>query len=129
MASSEIMLIDDDRIQFVLVRGLLRKLKPDYNIVYYSNPEEGFNDLIHRKPEDLPLFVFLDLNMPEMTGWEFLDKYDSCSNKAKIVLLTSSIDKADEIRANNNRNIMAFRTKPLSEMELNDIIQVCSVIP
>lgn len=126
MTSPEIILIDDEKIQYLLLKGALKRLKLDYNVVYYSNPEEALKELLLRKADNLPLFVFLDINMPEMTGWQFLERYDSCKHKAKIVLLTSSIDKADEKKAINHNYILSFHTKPLSEEELSKIINLCT---
>lgn len=126
MAAQEIMLIDDDKIQYILLNAALKRLKYDHKVIYYADPEEGLKALLLRKADNLPLFVFLDLHMPKMTGWQFLDQYDSCEHKAKIVLLTSSIDKADEKKAIHHKYILSFHTKPIIEDELRKIINLCT---
>ena len=74
-----------------------------------------------------PDLILLDINMPIVNGWEFMDKYQSLSaeQKAKIVvvMLTTSLNPDDRSRAESIKDIKDFVSKPLDETTLKDIIE------
>ena len=74
-----------------------------------------------------PDLILLDINMPIVNGWEFMDKYQTLSaeQKAKIVvvMLTTSLNPDDRSRAESIEDIKDFVSKPLDETTLKDIIE------
>ncbi len=72
--------------------------------------------------EDNPLIVLLDIHMPEMNGFTFLERFDhlpaEVTDCCKVFLLTSSIDPTDIERANDNRYVVRVLNKPLNVEEL-----------
>ncbi|HKB44406.1 MAG TPA: hypothetical protein VKC90_08445, partial [Chitinophagaceae bacterium] len=71
--------------------------------------------------------IFLDINMPAMNGWEFLDKYNELDqqHKGKVitVMLTTSLNPDDKLKANDNPIISRFETKPLTSEKLHAILR------
>jgi CheY-like chemotaxis protein len=74
-----------------------------------------------------PDLIFLDINMPAMNGWEFIEKYRALNNefkrKAMIIMLTTSLFPEDATLANEIPEITAFENKPLTEEKLDAIIK------
>lgn len=74
-----------------------------------------------------PDLIFLDINMPAMDGWEFLDEYKKLTPDQKarvvVVMLTTSYNPEDAVKARNHNMIAEFRNKPLTQEMLMDVLQ------
>jgi CheY-like chemotaxis protein len=75
------------------------------------------------KPENLPQFIFLDIRMPEIDGFGFLDEYskltDMIQKKCIVMMLSSSLNPDDHERAEKNKFVSRFLNKPLDKEKLN----------
>ncbi|TGN20042.1 response regulator [Leptospira idonii] len=124
--------IDDDPVTLTLCRIVILQANFAKNISTASNGEEAIEILKELKsnkvmPNDslYPDLIFLDLNMPIMDGWEFLDEFNrSLSDyfsETKIIILSSSVDEADRIKAESYPNIMEFISKPIHVKLIKDL--------
>lgn len=73
----------------------------------------------------VPDLIFLDINMPAMNGWEFLETYKNLEiiNKIIVVMLTTSLFPDDKLKAEEHENISAFEIKPISIQKVDAIVE------
>ena len=120
-----ILLVDDDEEDNYFHSIVINKLNIVNQIDVANNGLEALSYLKDGK-NSLPDVIFLDLNMPKMNGWEFLEEYKVLSpeQKAKvlIVILTTSANPDDIRRAKEMEEVSGFSTKPLSAEFLDKLI-------
>jgi CheY-like chemotaxis protein len=113
-------MVDDDAINNMLCTiSMKRYLGEDVQVKSFTEPEQGLDFIQHQFTDILqPAVLLLDVNMPTMTGWEFMEEFENFSDEAKklirVYILSSSIDEHDKQRANSNKNIAGFISKPLT---------------
>ena len=110
------MLIDDDKITNILTKKILLKFNPEIKVEVFSDPIKSIEYLEKLKSDnwEYPV-IFLDINMPQMTGWQFLEQIANLNMNPTVYILTSSIDKNDITKARTYKNVKAFLTKPLTQ--------------
>ena len=124
-----ICLIDDDDIyQFTFTRGL-KSNKVAKKILVFSDGEEAIDFMMDNvaNTEALPDVIFLDINMPVMDGWEFLEEFVKLKTKVQkkitIYMVSSSVDPADVERAKAISDVSDYLIKPVGESQLAQIIE------
>lgn len=113
--------IDDDVINNLLNERLLKKHFPQISCKTFSEAEKAFEELI-TNTDLVPDAIFLDINMPVMNGWDFLDNLLNKNLNLKVYMLTSSIDPKDQEKALGYTAVKDFISKPLKEERLRQII-------
>tara|TARA_B110000211_G_C14083993_1_gene555854 strand:- start:1735 stop:2145 length:411 start_codon:yes stop_codon:yes gene_type:complete len=129
-----ILLIDDDEATNVLHKREIEKSEIEAEVTVAINGEEGLKvilDLI-KSGEALPSVIFLDINMPRMNGWEFLDEYEKVTkgndvNSNVVVMLTTSLNPDDRERASSYKSICKYLTKPLRRAILPEVFEICNI--
>lgn len=123
-----ICIIDDDKIFTFATKRLLSINDCCDRIIEFKNGKEALKGLksILSSETDVPDIIFLDLNMPIMDGWEFLDEFKTLKklDNTKIYILTSSIDPADIEKSKTYTLISDFITKPINKDKLEKIINL-----
>ncbi len=116
-----ILCVDDDPITLMLCKKVITKASFSDAIITAKNGEEAlqyFNSIINKEGNKLPNLIFLDLNMPVMDGWEFLDNFSTNKysevNKTKIVVLSSTIDPEDLQKSKKYPMVIDFLSKPIT---------------
>lgn len=115
---SEVIIVDDDPVSSYLTTEILSDYYPDIKIRCFNRASECLDFLVKKEGKRL---ILLDINMPEMNGWEFIDRYSQHDFKDRIVILTSSINSDDQERAASHD--LGFLSKPMRPEELETIIQ------
>lgn len=118
--STRFIIIDDDEFNNRICTVTLEKMSDSPDIKTFLDPLAGFNYIAHEygKPGMESAILFLDINMPVMNGWQFLERFaqldDGIKKRIKIYILSSSVDKRDMEKAKQDRNVIHYLVKPLT---------------
>jgi len=115
-----ILIIDDDPVNNMINQKLIKKFNPSVHIDTTMNAVEALK-MLENNPNDKPDLVLLDINMPVMTGWEFLEEAKSRGLELLVVMLSSSIDKHDQSKSSKYPVVVDYLVKPLSIDRLREL--------
>lgn len=128
---NKIFIIEDDPIATFLVKKIVQNSGAFNEICTFSNGQLALDQLIfdfeHTNP--LPDLILLDINMPILDGWEFLDAVIKINKPREIpvILLTSSIDLDDIERSRQYSKVKGYFVKPLSNTNFAQILQLAHI--
>lgn len=119
-----ILLIDDDEATIFLHKIIIEEANICENLVIKDSALEALEYL---KQEDaiIPNLIFLDINMPKMNGWQFLEAYRDLNKDQQgnidVIMLTTSLNQNDKIKAEDISEVKKFINKPLTAEVLEEI--------
>jgi CheY-like chemotaxis protein len=115
------MVIDDDDINNFLCEKVLKSAQVTDNVVSYLSAKDAYDDLLQSLEDgsnDLPDLILLDINMPVMNGWEFLDllepRLKEKQQQIDVAILSSSVYQKDKEKADNYHSVVDYISKPLT---------------
>lgn len=118
-------LIDDSDIDLFIQKRFLEVYHFSKNITTFKSAEEALNRLTVDALLLAPDVIFLDLNMPNMDGFGFLEGFQALAthirDKSKIVVLTSSNSQKDRAQAFTYTNVVHFVTKPIKQADIEEL--------
>jgi CheY-like chemotaxis protein len=128
---NQVLCIDDDQITLVLCELVIKKAGFAKEVLKVNNGKEGllwFSSYFKSNSTaqvDPPGIIFLDLNMPVMSGWDFLEdyvmKYSDRIPNTKVVIISSTVNPEDFSRANRYSLVIDFISKPLTTEGLQEL--------
>lgn len=129
---NSVLLIDDDDVVNTLHSIVLRQSGLVENIRSAMSGSEALSTLSsYEKEQGWPSIIFVDINMPGMNGWEFIEcfneKFSANKHKCKVCLLSSSLDPRDKEKADKSGLVDFYFSKPLVPDHVKTICQEISV--
>lgn len=121
----QFLLIDDDAVNNFITRTIIKKTLGEVPVTEFIQPEHGIQFLKDYQGNGQTFgktILLLDINMPTMTGWDFLEKFNELPPELiqhfKIYILTSSINPHDVEQAHKNPHVINLIQKPFSNVKL-----------
>ncbi len=120
--------IDDDDVSQFMVRKAVEHSQRVAHLMFFHNGEEALHAIRDRQqqPDQLPDLIFLDINMPVMDGWEFLEEFGqfraAIGKRIIIYMISSSVDERDVNRARHLSNVSGYIVKPITRDKFADIL-------
>jgi CheY-like chemotaxis protein len=122
--SQRIMLIDDAEIANIIMKKLITFLLLDVEVFDYTNPDEAYEAIETVQPN----LIFLDLNMPWLNGWDFLERMKKDNYNYKVIIVTSSTSYIDKERCVDFPNVIDYFEKPVSKEQILKYLNASTVI-
>ena len=119
------MIVDDNELDSFVLKNILSANGFTSEAVLMADARSALDYLKANTSEKLPRIIFLDIMMPGMDGFEFLEHFEKLPqevrDKCRIILISTSESFKDLNRANKNRFVYRFLNKPITEAMLNAI--------
>lgn len=126
-----VLLVDDDHLANFIHTKAIQKSKVDVHVQATESAQEALDFLKHTANSEVsedvlhPGIIFLDINMPGMSGWDFMEEYSKLSSDQKarivVIMLTTSLNPDDQRRAIGNNDVIRFMNKPLRAEMMEEI--------
>jgi CheY-like chemotaxis protein len=123
-----IAIVDDDSILQFIAKRLIESINSKNEIIIFSDGKDAI-DFIDQNITDiniLPDIIFLDINMPVMNGWQFLNAYARLKNKIKkeitIYIVSSSNNPDDSMKAQSINEVADYIIKPITREKYASIL-------
>lgn len=117
------LIVDDDSIIIFIHKKLVGRCGFPLAPETYLNGREALDHLMATADVETRSLVLLDINMPVMSGWEFLDAIQDqpFAKHMKVAMVTSSVDASDKLKAKTYPQVVGFLEKPITVEMLNDL--------
>lgn len=127
--TKKVCIIDDDDLYKMLLTKTIQKLEYNTEIICFANGEEALHSFNKNKTnaDKLPDIVLLDINMPVMDGWEFMESYKTLKHQLckplTVYIASSSIARQDIEKSGEYKEISGYLIKPIVKTTLIDLLE------
>jgi len=129
----KVLVIDDDPIFQYIAEKIFKKTNLFEETTCFLDANSALEYLVQNKdnPDVLPDVILLDIYMPALNGWEFINQYeqisDSLGKRVPIYILTSSVDPKEIARSKSHPSVKKFTSKPMTFEFIHDLYNDCQV--
>ncbi len=127
-------IIDDDPIFIYGTKRIMKEIEFCENIIVFNNGQEALDGImeISQSAMKIPQVIFLDLNMPIMNGWEFLDEFIKIPNsnleKTIVYIISSSVDPRDLEKVKDyKQRVNNYILKPITPNDLESVLGALTI--
>lgn len=124
--SKKVFIIDDDQVYQLILKKMIAKVSADVMIETYQNGALAL-DALAACGGVFPDVVFLDINMPVMDGWQFLEgmaqRYPAMQAATRIYMISTSLDMRDKERALSYAEVKEYIYKPITPAKMKEVLE------
>jgi len=128
-SQKNICIIDDDKIYTFGIKKIIKKYIPHNNVISFENGKEALDSIQenYELNQELPDLILLDIEMPEMNGWEFLDEFEPLRSKTDkrvdVFVISSRIKNEDKLfKVEWDEKVSEFIQKPVEIEALKNLL-------
>ncbi len=122
----EVFIIDDDPILRLIVKKMIHNIDSSVICHQFENGEKGIVAMGRFSHTNNPVIVLLDINMPILDGWGFLDRLNEMNldgyKNIQLCIVSSSINESDILKASQYNLVRKFLHKPLNKEDIVEIL-------
>ena len=122
----EALIVDDDPIFVMIAKRIIVSTGFHTSPLTFANGELALEYLLKESDPETHYAIFLDINMPIMNGWEFLDAIhlNSIESKTHVFMITSSCSSVDKAKSAQYPNVLKYFEKPISRQDILELKQM-----
>lgn len=121
----ELILVDDDSVLLLILQKMIRRVDPERQTVSFSSGNSALNFLTNNSDPNTPRFLLVDINLKDMSSWDFLSLLESMNlHYHKVILMTSSISTSNAVMVKKYRSVVGFFEKPITFENLHQIFEM-----
>ncbi|HYG37311.1 MAG TPA: response regulator [Cytophagales bacterium] len=119
----EVLIVEDDEILVLIHESWVKKSLISVNPISFFNGKAALDYFLNNHKKDKQYLILLDLNMPVMDGWDFLENISNYefAEQIHVVIVSSSTTLKDKEKATTYKNVIAFIEKPINMESCNRI--------
>lgn len=122
----KLVFIDDDKATNYFHNIIIKNAEICEEAIFFESAQDAlvyFEELIEKEEFEMPEYIFLDINMPVMNGWQFIAEFEKFNIKHPlfIIMLTTSLNRSDQEKADEMELISEFWNKPLAIQKLIEL--------
>ncbi len=128
--ANRILMADDDSVILLLHRRLLVNHGFPGEIIQFQNGKELLDLLMSEKETEPNTLILLDIRMPEMDGWTFLDNVENHDfpTNLHVYIISSSVDISDRKKASQYNQVIGYIEKPLNDVMCKQVIEKAAAL-
>ena len=122
----EALIVDDDPIFVMIAKRIIVSAGFHTSPLTFANGQLALEYLLKERDPETHYAIFLDINMPVMNGWEFLDaiQLNSIENKTHVFVITSSCSSVDKAKSAQYSNVLKYFEKPITRQDILELKQM-----
>lgn len=118
--------VEDDHATNVYNEIVFTKLEELNSVKFFEDSTKAYRQI--QSAKEKPNIIFLDINMPKMSGWQFVEKieespYDFLADPHHVYMLTTSLSRVDREKSKSNPFVKGFIEKPLTKQKILEVLQ------
>lgn len=120
--SPQLLIIDDDEVLLMIIEKIFKKVSPERNLSLFSSGRSALDRLEEMETDQKIRFLMLDINLKDMSGWDFLKELESRNDQfSKVIMITSSVSQNNLETAKKYSSVIGFFEKPITFDVINQI--------